>query len=76
LENHLWTYGTKDGVTVAKEIELKDPGKHGSSDGKKLLLKPMIWQVTNNCNRFGTSYRKEGLKMSLLELILWIETWY
>jgi chaperonin GroEL (HSP60 family) len=25
LENHLGTNVTKDGVTVAKEIELKDP---------------------------------------------------
>jgi chaperonin GroEL (HSP60 family) len=37
---------TKDGVTVAKEIELKIHWKHGSSNGKEVLLKPMIWQET------------------------------
>jgi chaperonin GroEL len=61
LENHLSTNSNKDGVTVAKEIELRPIRKHGSSNGKRSSLKTNDW-MNYNCKPEAQAIVKEGLK--------------
>jgi chaperonin GroEL len=55
---------TKDGVTVAKEIELKDPLENmGAQMVKEVASKPMTWQEMElQLQPFSTSYCKRRIE--------------
>ncbi len=66
MENHLVDHQiTKDGVTVAKEIELEDPFENmGAQMVKEVASKTndLAGDGTTTATSFSTSYRKGRLK--------------